>query len=140
MGTVLWSNTLKEGEVVSDHVDLYAMFKYLDKLDGICKAIGVRTLSSICDNTDMLVNLEQLEMPDDYQDTNQMMAEQGVWVQASEAQEILEKLLVHIQSHDTRFGLLKNVHDDIVEELKICSQFAGNAANCESKFNFSIVM
>ncbi len=84
--------------------------------------------------------MEILEMPEKYESTDEMMAEQGIWIEASEALDILEKLLSHIQSNKIRFGLIKNSHDEIVEELQSSIKFAQNSAETGAKLNFAIVM
>lgn len=140
MSTVLWSNSLKNGEVSSDQENLHALYKHIEKLDAVCKKIGIQTISSICDNTNYLINLKLLEMPDSFENSEQLMVKQGIWVEAVEAKEILEKLLNHIELYKLRFGLFNNAHGDIVEELRTSSQFAHNAAKTGAKFNFAIVM
>jgi hypothetical protein len=112
----------------------------MDKLDSVCKQLDLREFSSLLDNTDMLVNLEQLDLPAEMQSTDELMAAQGNWVDAKEAFELLTRLLSHLKENKIRFGLLKDARGDIIDELAICLKFVTEAADNGAKFNFAIVM
>ncbi len=140
MSTVLWSNALIGGEVTSDQEDLYALYKHMHKLDAICRKLGVRRFSSFQDHTDMLVNLEQVQLPGSMESTDELMATKGHWSPANEAADVLAQLLAHIEVSDFRFGLLRNARDDVIEELKICTKFARETAEKKGQFNFAVVM
>lgn len=140
MSTVLWANQLKDGAVSSQEADLYALYKHLTSLDTLADRLGVGNLSSLCDETDLLVNLDQLDLPDGMTDTNELMAAQGRWVDASEAVQRLERLLTHVEKDRPRFGLVGNQVDVVIEELSEALNFARHAADAGAQFNFAIVM
>lgn len=140
MSTVLWANQLLKGAVVSDASDKPAMHRHLKKLDKLCGKCGVRTLSSFCDSTDAQCNLEILGLPDGMKSTDELMAAQGVWIDADEAAGILDVLIRLIRSDGTKFGLLRNDHDQILEELQESLEYAKKTAERGGMFNFSIVM
>lgn len=140
MSTVLWANKLVRGEVTALQSDLYALNRYLDKLDGICRDLGLTPISEFCDSTDTMVNVGQLEMPDDMESTDELMARDGQWIEAAAALTILEQVLEKIVDDQTRFGMLSNAHDDVVEELRESIEFAKQADGESAKFNFAIVM
>jgi hypothetical protein len=140
MSTVLWANYLLNGAVVSDQSDKYALNKYLNKLDSISKEWGVPALSSICDSTDARFNTEDIELPPGMKSTNEVMARQGVWMEAEQALHLLQKVLEAIKSKNIKFGLLKNDHQSVVSELEESIAFARVAAEKKAKFNFCLVM
>jgi hypothetical protein len=140
VSTVLWSNQLLNGVVISDESDKSAMQRHLQKLDSLCEASGVATISSFCDSTDAQCNLEILELPEGMDSTNALMAEQGVWIEADEAVKVLDTLIHKIRSEGTRFGLLRNDHDQILDELQESYDYAKSSAERGGKFNFSVVM
>lgn len=140
MSTVLWANYLVNGVVTSDESDKYALYKHADKLDAICRDIGVLPFSEIHDATDARVNLGDAELPAGMESTDELMAKEGVWVGAHDALQMLEALLNKIETENIRFGVLQNAHDAVVEELKESISFAREAAGKSAKFNFGVVM
>lgn len=140
MSTVLWANTLKDGAVETDAVDRYALFKYLDKLDAICKRCDIPLMSEICDYTDYRFNVEDRDLPDGMESTDELMAREGVWMDGKDAVVLLEQLLSKIQSDQVRFGLLSNRHDEVVMELEESLVFAHKTEEAGARFNFSVVM
>lgn len=140
MSTVYWSNSLIGDTVSSDNEDLYALNKHTKKLDALCKKVGLQAISSFIDSTDMLVNLEQLDMPSGMESTDELMAAQGNWVDAQLAADVLEQLCEHVKTNEVRFGLVSDARGDVIEELELCAKFARAAAEKGGKFNFAIVM
>jgi hypothetical protein len=140
MGTVLWANYLANDVVISDEGDKYALYKHLDKLDGLCKSLGVAELSDFCDSTDIEYNMGDGDLPEGMTSTNELMAQKGTWIDAAQAVHVLRALLHAIRENKTRFGLLRNDHDAVVTELQESIDFAGKAAAKGAKFNFAIVM
>lgn len=130
-----WTALLRPNES-----DKSAMRLYLKKLDGLCETAGVSTISSFCDPTDAQCNLEILDLPEGMDSTDALMAAQGVWIEADEAAKILDTLILRIRSEGTKFGLLRNEHDQILEELKESYDYAKSSAERGGKFNFSVVM
>jgi len=140
MSTVLWANYLVDGSVTSDEADKHALFEFTDKLDSICDRAAVTEFSTILDSTDMRINLDQLELAEGMESTDELMARDGTWVDAEIALRMLETLLSTIRSEKIRFGRLKNAHDDVVAELEESIDFVNRAVGRSAKFNFSIVM
>lgn len=139
MSTVLWANRLTEAEVTSDEQDRYALYRHTGKLDRICRALGLPPFSGLCDTTDAQVNLGTTDLPQGMHSTTELMARQGVWTGAEEAVRLLESLLAHIQQNGTRFGLLRNDHDQVVAELQESIAFARDSAEAGARFNFCVV-
>ena len=139
MSTVLWANQLANGEVVGENEDYYALYKHGKRIDAICKELKLRPLTSFCDFTDVKFNNDEFELPPGATSTNDVMKVSGVWIDASEAHEILVRVLQYVREKSPRFGLLKNELADVVEELEASIKFAEAAKTANAKFNFSVV-
>lgn len=140
MSIVLWGNRLSNGQVVTDALDKPALHKHTDKLDELCGQIGLPAFSDLCDSTDARFNLEDLDLPDGMTSTDEVMAAEGVWVEAPQALFLLRQLLDHVRRHKTRFGLLRNDHDAVVAELVQSIEFFDAASAGGERVNFSVVM
>lgn len=140
MSTVLWANRLRDGLVVSDEADKYALHRHLSRLDRLAASIGLPPLSSWCDTTDLRFNVEDLELPPGMASTSEWMAVEGVWVDAEEAVRGLTALLAAIEQDRPRFGILRNDRDAVVAELRESLACARDAAADGARFNFSVVM
>ncbi len=140
MSTVLWANVLINGEVISDGSDKYAIYKYAKKLDKITKELNVSGFISVQDFTDMQFNISNEELPDGVESTDELMANNGVWISGSDAVEMLEKLISHVSSQKIKFGILSNDHDQVIYELKESLKAANKAKSVNGMFNFSVVM
>jgi len=139
MSTVLWANLLVDGRVQSDEEDRRSLFDFTDKLDDLCKSLGVPSFAELCDSTDERFNLDEFELPDGMESTNEYMAIHGTWIDLPDAIRMLETLLRHVQEKSVRFGLLKNQHADVVSDLTEVLAFAKAHTGGAAKFNFSIV-
>lgn len=140
MSTVLWANVLEGGNVRSDQVDRYALYKHGEKLDSITRSLGLPSFLGICDTTDLRFNTSDDELPPGVESTSEVMAREGVWMDAASAAGYLGKILAHVREQKTRFGLLSNQHDEVVQELTEVSEFVAQHAGAAEKFNFSVVM
>ncbi len=140
MSTVLWANHLFEGRVTSDESDKVALHRHLKKLDRLCELWGVVPISTFCDSTDARCNLDLIDLPEGMESTDELMAVEGVWIEADGAERALAALLDGIRENRTRFGLLRNDHDLVVAELSESLAFARSALDRGANFNFSIVM
>ncbi len=139
MSTVLWANLLVNGTVQSDSTDRYALFDHSDKLDDLCRSLKLSSFADICDTTDVRFNMEEFDLPDGMESTNEYMALHGVWMDLPDAIRMMETLLQHIQDKSVRFGLLKNQHSAVVSELADVLAFAKAHRGDAARFNFSIV-
>ncbi|MBK1674447.1 hypothetical protein CKO35_14310 [Ectothiorhodospira shaposhnikovii] len=140
MSTVLWANRLVDGVVISDGSDKPAIYRHQKKLDAICELCGVQAISSFCDSTDAECNLDVIDLPDGMESTDELMAAQGVWIDSEDAMQILEALILKVRADGIRFGLLRNDHDQVLEELQESYDYAKESAVSGGKFNFSVVM
>ena len=140
MSTVLWANYLVDGKVVSEEADYYALYRYIKKLDTICRKIKVIPLSEMLDFTYMEFNVRDLELPEGMGSTVDVMAASGNWVDADKAVNALDLLKVYLIEHYPRIGLLQNATPDIIDELEESLDFASKAETLSAKFNFSVVM
>jgi len=140
MSTVLWANQLLDGKVTSDQEDRYALYRHLDRLDRVCRSLGLTPLSAICDSTDMRFSLDDTDLPEGMASTNELMARDSVWVPAAEAVALLEGLLAAVRERRVRFGILRDDHDDVVRELSESLALARSAAAQGAMFNFAFVM
>ena len=136
---MLWANRLLDGVVVSDRSDKQALCRFSDKLDTLCAECGVMRFSDTHDTTDARCNLGTLELPEGMQSTDELMAAQGVWVDAGDALRMLEALLARIRDGKIRFGLLGNAHDRVVRELEESIAFARELQALSARFNFAVV-
>lgn len=139
MSTVLWANQLANGEVVGEEEDYYALYKHAKRIDAICKELGLRPLTSFFDFTDVRFNNDEFELPPGAESTIDVMKVMGVWIDASEAHEVLVCVLQYLRDKSPRFGLLKNELAEVVEELEASIKFAEEAKKANAKFNFSVV-
>jgi hypothetical protein len=139
VSTVLWSNLLENGKVSSDESDKTALYKYADKLDSIAKKLGLGSFLDICDTTDVRFNNGDFELPAGMESTDEVMAKEGAWIPANDAEKLLAGILTHVQQQKIRFGLLSNNHDEVVQELSEALNFVKTAKSSETRFNFSIV-
>ena len=140
MSTVLWANVLVDGVVVSEEQDRIALYKHADKLDSLSRELGLPSFLAACDHTDLRFNMdEDMELPEDAQSTNDVMAVSGAWLLRGEADRLLESLVAGIRERRTRFGLLRDQHGEVVAELDEVLAFLRSRPDAE-KFNFSVVM
>lgn len=139
MSTVLWTNLLVDGEVTTDDADKYALHEHSDKLDAISRKLGLTPFLDICDTTDLRFNMDEFELPEGVESTNDVMAKDGVWIDAAQGVSLLEGLLAHLKANKVRFGLLSNDYDQVMEELAEALAYA-KTAPAEAKFNFCVVM
>lgn len=139
MSTVLWANVMSSGEVRSDQQDRYALYRHADKLDALAKKLGLPSFLSACDDTDLRFNLEDRDLPEGMSSTTEVMAAKGAWLARAEAQAMLEGLVAHIRTEQTRFGLINNQHRAVVEEMTGVLAFLESQPDAE-RFNFAIVM
>lgn len=141
MSTVLWANLLADGVVTSEEADRYALYTHAGKLDTVCKSLGLPPFQGVLDTTDLRFNMDDdAELPEGVTSTNEVMASDGVWMDAAEAVAYLERLVSHIRTQKVRFGLLSNQHDEVVRELDEVIAFLRGKASPGSRFNFSVVM
>lgn len=140
MSTVLWANTLLAGKVTSDEADKPALHRHADKLDQICRRTSQRSFLAICDHTDAEFNLNDDPLPPGMTSTNELMAIKGHWMDCADAVRMLQAALEHIRAEKTRFGLLRNDHDGVVEELQQAIAYAESGVVGGARFNFSVVM
>ena len=140
MSTVLWANYLVDGKVTCAEADLYALCKYADKLDKLCRTHDVLPFLDTHDSTDMQFNIGDAELPEGMESTDELMAINGTWVDAQVAVDMLETLLNVVRNERTRFGMLGNAHDEVVAELEESIEFAKQAAAKSARFNFALVM
>ncbi len=139
MSTVLWANYLDNGEVVSERSDLYALYRFSNKLDAICDRIGLPQLSSLHDSTDLQFNLGDDELPEGMESTDDLMAADGIWTDAAEARRMLESLLAAVREERPRFGLFSDAVDEVISELEESLAFVRQAEQKGALFNFSVV-
>jgi hypothetical protein len=139
VSTVLWANVLVGGVVRSEQEDRSALYRYAEKLDTIAKSLGLPSVLAICDETDVRFNMEDLDLPDGMESTNDVMAASGAWLPRADALSLLQGLLAHIQAAKTRFGLVNNRHQSVVDELSGVLAFLQAEPQAE-KFNFCVVM
>jgi hypothetical protein len=140
VSTVLWANVLSAGTVRSDQSDLPALYAHADKLDAITRSLGLIPFLSICDMTDVRFNQDDIELPDGMESTNDLMAEQGVWAKVPDAIATLHALRQHIVAKSVRFGLLRNQHQQVVDELDEVIAFATAERASSDQFNFAVIM
>lgn len=139
MSTVLWSNLLVNGEVTTDESDKYALHEHSDKLDAISRKLGLTPFLDLCDTTDLRYNMDEFELPDGVESTNDIMAKEGAWADVADGIRLLDGLLAHLRENKTRFGLLSNDYDQVMEELAEALAYA-KTAPAGAKFNFCVVM
>lgn len=139
MSTVLWANVLVDGQVRSDQEDRPALYRHAKKIDAISRSLDLPSFLAVCDQTDARYNLEDIALPDGVASTNEVMATTGAWLARTEALALLQGLLAHIRARNTRFGLLQNQHQAVLDELAEVLGFLEAEAQAD-KFNFAVVL
>ncbi len=139
MSTVLWANLLHAGEVSSDEADKYALYRHSKKLEKLSRKLGVASFLSSQDFTDMLFNLSDDELPPGMTSTDELMAQNGSWMAAQDAIQMLTQLLQHIQQEQVRFGVFSDDRDEVMRELEESLEMARKADRVNGQFNFSVV-
>ena len=140
MGTVIWVNYLKAGQVTSDQSDKWAIYRFTDKLDRICSGIGIRNLSDFQDTTDAEANLaEDIGTQEGAIDTYALMAEKGKWFEPDEGLAVIDRLLTELRERPVRFGLLGDKYSMVVAELEECRQSVQKAEDDGALFHLSVV-
>ena len=139
MSTVLWANLLHAGQVSSDEADKPALYRHSKKLDRLSRKLGVASFLSAQDFTDMVVNLSQEELPPSMSSTDELMAQNGSWMAAQDAIEMLSQLASHIESEQVRFGFFSDDRAEILRELEESLAIAKKADRVNGQFNFSVV-
>lgn len=139
MSTVLWANVLVDGAVHTDEQDRYALYRHADRLDTLARGLGLPSFDAACDTTDSRYGLDDdLALPEGMTSTTEVMAVAGAWLARDEATRLLDGLVVHIRAKDLRFGLLRNMQRDVLEELEGARAFLEAWPQAE-KFNFAVV-
>ena len=140
MSTVLWANTLVDGVVETNQVDLYALYKHAKKLDKLTKKLGTVGFIDSQDFTDYQFNLSDDELPDGMESTDQLMVTDGVWISGFDAVAMLQALIEHISANKIKFGLFTDDAESVLEELKESLEVAQKARDNNGMFNFAVIM
>lgn len=143
MSTVLWANyLLDDGTVVADENDKWALFAYAEELDQLAAAAQLPPFSSLLDDTDYEYNMiDDGEWPEEgMASTDEMMAQNGVWLPAHEALAILEGLLTSITTQKPRLGRDENDREAVIAELLESIDYAKKAQALGARFNFAVIM
>jgi hypothetical protein len=88
----------------------------------------------------MQFNISDDELPEGVESTDEIMAQNGVWVPGSEATRMLDELISHISSQKIKFGLFKDDVEEVLDELNKSLEVAKKARSANGMFNFAIVM
>lgn len=139
MSTVLWTNILVNGEVISDESDNYALYKHAKKLNKLTRQLQVTRFETAQDFTDVQFNLSDQELPDGMESTDELMAQKGVWISGAAAVEMLESLIAHLTANEVRFGLFSNDYDAVLTELRASLESASKARSANGMFNFAVI-
>lgn len=140
MSTVLWANLLDNGRVESDQSDKYALYKHSKKLNKLTAKLGVSSFLSAQDLTDLQINMSLEELPPGMESTDELMAQNGTWLAAQDALNMLQKLIEHIESSQVKFGLFSDDREQVLRELRESLEIARRADSVNGMFNFSVVM
>ena len=140
MSTVLWANLLHEARVTSDEIDKFALYKHSKKLDKLTRQLGVRSFLSAQDFTDLQFNLDDDDLPQGIESTEELMAQNGTWMAAQDAVEMLGNLIRHIDERKIKFGFFNDDREDVLQELEQSLVIAERANSVNGMFNFSVVM
>ena len=137
MGMTIWVNTLKDGAVTSDESDKSAMYRHLNRLDGVCVEIGLHKLSGFLDTTD----LETAFAGDDATGENgwERMAKVGQWFLPQEGVAVLTGLIARLREKPVRFGLLSNQYAEVLEDLGDCLASIEAAQAQQAMFHLCVV-
>lgn len=139
LSTVLWANVLFGGVLRSEEQDYPALYKHAKKLDAISQTLSLPSFLAACDSTDARFNIEDLNLPEGAESTNDVMVATGAWISRADGFSLLQGLLTHIKTEKTRFGIFQNHHQAVVDELSHVLNFL-QAESGADKFNFCVVM
>ena len=131
MGLTLWIRTLQGRDMSKDSDDHSLMYDHSDALDKLCNQLGVPTLSSFFDLTDMEHNFpedDDEDMEDPHVDSETGLAygiDDMKWFDSSQGITTLTALRSHIKdkgigrlSDEDKQGLLEEI-DDCLERLEL---------------------
>lgn len=139
MSTVLWVNLLAEGRVTSVESDLWALYRYADRIDGLCQGAGVAPLSRFHDHTDVVANLGPEAGIEEVPDTYALMAEQGQWFPPAAGLAVVTVLIANLRERPVRFGKLTNHYDDVRLELQAVRDTLERAELKGARFHLCVV-
>jgi len=137
MGMTIWVNYLKDGKVTSDESDKSAMYRHLNKLDGVCGKLHVRKISDFLDTTD-------LEAAYDGRATGavngwDLMVKEGSWFRPHEGVAVLSALIAHLREKPIRFGMLSNDYVNVMADLRECLASVEQADDQGAGFHLCVV-
>jgi len=140
MSAVLWPYKLHNGTVSSSEEDLYFLYSHTQALDEICLSEGLPAFSELQDFTDMMFNMEELELPEGDEDTTGLMISQGTWVEPSQALATMRGLKSYLSTNDDMSPIpsddLKGLLEELAEGIKVSEEAEIEGA----KFNLSVIM
>lgn len=139
MSTALWLY-FREGQAASSsQEDLFFLYRHAGKLDRICRSLALKPLSEFHDVTDARFNLGDEPLPDGMSSTVDLMVERGTWHPISDGLSTFSELLRWLRANPTRFGLLRDDYQAVLDELAQCvkSLESRQVGSCE--FNLCVV-
>jgi hypothetical protein len=139
MSTVLWANYRQNGQVVAEQADYRGLYEHTEKLDEFCRKLELPAFSGLQDTTDAQCNAGLLELPAGMASSDELMARDGVWIDAETAVELMDTLKVYLIEHYPHIGLVHNATPDLINELEQVLDFAMQAESLGADFNFSVV-
>ena len=139
MSTALWLYYRVGETASSSQEDLIYLYRNAPKLDRICRNLSLKPLSEFHDLTDAKFNLGNEELPDGMSSTTELMIKRGSWHPVNDGLSTFSALLQWLMANPTRFGVLGNDYQEILDELTLCvkSLESQKASPCE--FNLCVV-
>jgi hypothetical protein len=139
MSTALWLY-YREGETAStNQEDLVSLYRHASKLDRICRNLSLIPLSEFHDLTDAKFNMSNEALPDGISSTTELMTKRGSWHPVNDGLSSLSALLQWLSTNPTRFGVLGNDYQKILDELTICVKSLESRAESPCEFNLCVV-
>ena len=130
-----------EGELLRLALEVFADTGYEGtSIRQLTRQLGVRSFLSAQDFTGLQFNLDDDDLPQGIESTEELMAQNGTWMAAQDAVEMLGNLIRHIDERKIKFGFFNDDREDVLQELEQSLVIAERANSVNGMFNFSVVM
>ena len=139
MSTALWLYYRERKTASSSQEDLIFLYRHAPKLDRICRNLSLIPLTEFHDLTDAKFNLGDEQLPDGISSTVELMIDRGSWHPVNNGLSSFSALGQWLRENPTRFGVLRNDYQEVLEELMLCLKSLELQKTSPCEFNLCVV-
>ena len=139
MSTALWLYYREGKTASSNQEDLIFVYRHAAKLDRLCRNLSLKPLSEFHDITDAKFNLGNEGLPDGMSSTVDLMVDRGSWHPVNDGLSTFSALLQWLRANPTRFGVLGNDYQEVLDELTPCVESLESKKAGPYEFNLCVV-